>query len=150
MPTNPFADDWRASLRAHYTYVIRQDPRTLATLNTVMHEVGFTDAELKELYIQATMRDMPDDFVPPLDAFAPAESAAESTAVFAVPEILAPPEVVPLAAVPEMPQDVPPDEALLDYDETELDADPDAELEPSPEEAPAEPEDDTPQQLSLF
>jgi hypothetical protein len=62
-----FGDEWRECLRAQYMYVVRNDDqRTLKTLKGVMHEVGFSDDELRDLYVRATMRaeDMPDDFLP--------------------------------------------------------------------------------------
>jgi hypothetical protein len=71
MPASIFADEWRECLRAHYTTVIRNDDHlTERTLRGVMiHEAGFTEAELKELQVRATMRveDAPTDFVPDLD-----------------------------------------------------------------------------------
>lgn len=66
-----FADAWRECLRAHYQHVIRTDDQiTLRTLVGVLHEVGFTDAELRQLEIEATMRadDMPNDYVPDMTA----------------------------------------------------------------------------------
>jgi hypothetical protein len=62
-----FADDWRECLREQYKSVVRNEDRvTLQSLTAVMHQVGFTDDELTQLRIEATMRveDMPDDFVP--------------------------------------------------------------------------------------
>lgn len=64
---NPFADEWRECLREHYKYIIREQDRvTERSLLTVMHEVGFDDAELAELRVLATMRaeDMPEDYIP--------------------------------------------------------------------------------------
>ncbi|MGQ9886914.1 MAG: hypothetical protein ACUVSX_00350 [Aggregatilineales bacterium] len=63
-----FTDDWRACLREHYMYVVRTGDRvTLPSLTLVMHEIGFTDDDLAELRVLATMRadDMPPDYVPP-------------------------------------------------------------------------------------
>src|SRR4051794_37941903 len=69
MPTSTsiFADEWRNCLRAHFTTVIRNNDKiTEKTLRGVMFEAGFTDAELKELTVRATMRveDVGEDFVP--------------------------------------------------------------------------------------
>jgi hypothetical protein len=89
MPESIFADEWRDCLRAHYTHVIRaEDKLTERTLRGVMiHEAGFTEAELKELQVRATAHvdDAPDDFVPDL-------------------EILR--EEVPVSVAVAMPQDV--------------------------------------------
>jgi hypothetical protein len=62
-----FGDEWRRCLREHYKYVAKnQDKRTEASLTPIMNRFGFTEDELKHLYIEATMRadQMPDDFVP--------------------------------------------------------------------------------------
>jgi hypothetical protein len=87
MPTSIFADEWRDCLRAHFTNVIRtEDKITERTLRGVMiHEAGFTDAELKELAVLATAHvdDAPADFVPDLEILQ--EEAPVSVAV-AMPE----------------------------------------------------------------
>lgn len=65
-----FADEWRESLRAHYQHVIRNnDQVTLKTLVGVLHDVGFTDDELRQLAFEATLRaeDVADDFVPDME-----------------------------------------------------------------------------------
>lgn len=62
-----FGDEWRRCLREHYKYVAKnQDKRTEASLTPILNRFGFTEAELKQLYIEATMRadEMPDDFLP--------------------------------------------------------------------------------------
>lgn len=67
---NPFDEDWRDCLRAHFAHVVHtQDKVTERTLPGVMLEVGFSEAELKELYLRATMRvdDVDADFVPDLE-----------------------------------------------------------------------------------
>jgi|FLYN01.1.fsa_nt_gi hypothetical protein len=67
-----FQDEWRECLRAHFMDVVRRDDqRTLKTLLRVMHDTGFTDDELAELRVRATLRaeDMPDDFVPDIHVF---------------------------------------------------------------------------------
>jgi len=65
-----FADEWRRCLRAHYMHAIRHDDRVnLRSLVPVLQHLGFTDAELAELRVQATMHvdDVGEDFVPDLD-----------------------------------------------------------------------------------
>ncbi len=67
-----FRDEWRECLRAHYMDVVRRDDqRTLKSLVRVMHDTGFTDDELTELRVRATMRaeDAPEDFVPDMRIF---------------------------------------------------------------------------------
>lgn len=85
-----FSEEWRECLKAHYMYVTRErDARTERTLVGVLHNVGFTDAELNELKIRATMHvdDVGADYVPDLDLLKAAEQAA---AVFAVPDLPVP------------------------------------------------------------
>ncbi|MDQ7026583.1 MAG: hypothetical protein Q9P01_06470 [Anaerolineae bacterium] len=63
-----FSDEWRRCLREHYKYVIgKEDKATEETLLPILHRFGFRDDELRELYVEATMRDMPDDFVPDME-----------------------------------------------------------------------------------
>ncbi len=65
--SSPFASEWRECLRAHYQHVVRTNDRlTLGTLSGVLSQVGFTEAELAELTIRATMHidDVPPDFTP--------------------------------------------------------------------------------------
>ena len=51
-----FFEEWMRSLREQYKYVIRsQDKVTLPSLTAVLHQVGFTDDELTQLRIEATM-----------------------------------------------------------------------------------------------
>lgn len=67
---SPFADDWRDCLRAHYQHVLRsQDSLTEHTLIDVLQSVGFSDSELAEMKVLATLRadELPPDFVPDLD-----------------------------------------------------------------------------------
>ncbi len=60
-----FYEDWRACLRAHYIHVIRtRDTVTEPTLRNILLSVGFNEAEINEMAIQARMRDVdaaPDD-----------------------------------------------------------------------------------------
>jgi hypothetical protein len=62
-----FADEWRECLQEQYKSVVRNnDQITLKTLVGVMHDVGFSEADLRDLAFQATLRaeDVADDFVP--------------------------------------------------------------------------------------
>lgn len=130
-----FADEWRDCLRAHYTSVIRNDDQiTLRSLVGVMHEVGFSDEELRDLAFHATLRaeDMPDDFVPDMEILTGAQPVAK-------PE----PPVEP-AAEPEA-ELVPPeyqssDDLGMTLEETLAVVN--AAI--AEEEAPLDPEDDTP------
>ncbi len=102
---SPFADDWRDCLSAHFTHVIRtNDVRTEPTLTGVLLNAGFTEAELRELKLRATMHvdDVPADFVPDLEILQPA-----------------PPEPPVFAAVDVPPpvEDALPDEAAEAEDE---------------------------------
>ncbi len=64
---NIFAEEWRRCLREHYKYVIQeQDTITEQTLAGVLHRVGFTDDDLRQLYMEATIRadELPDHVLP--------------------------------------------------------------------------------------
>ncbi len=51
-----FFEEWISSLREQYKYVVRnRDKVTLPSLTAVLHQVGFTDDELAQLRIEATM-----------------------------------------------------------------------------------------------
>jgi hypothetical protein len=136
MTTNIFDDDWRDCLREQYLAVVRQqDATTRQSLMLVMYEVGFSEADLRELDIRATMHvdDVPDDFVPDMTLMQPAIHTG--------------------ADLPDGgdADDDPQDDAIPPtFDETL------AQAEPAPEDTePAPPDDDTPdpdapQQMSLF
>ncbi len=125
-----FAGEWRDCLRAHYVHVVRaQDKLVQRTLISIMHEAGFSDEELRELTIRATMHvdEVGADFV--LDA-----------ALFE--SVTLPDAPVPKAAAEEQ-------IAVPAQDESAP-----AEME-EPEPPPASeeyyaPPDDSPRQLSLF
>ena len=73
-----FFDEWLRSLREQYKHVLRSnDSVTLPTLTAVMHNVGFSEDELNQLRLEATMHvdDVPADFVPDLDIINPPETA---------------------------------------------------------------------------
>lgn len=132
---SPFASEWRECLRAHYQYVVRaNDQPTLKTLTGVLHQVGFSDGELAELALRATMHvdDVPDGFMPDMTvmaAIAQVAAPAPAPAAEPVPELIAVAEAAAQAA-----------EAAL-AENAEIAA-PDEEL------APFNPE--APQQMSLF
>ena len=137
-----FAGEWRACLREHYKYVVRQDDEsTRRTLAAVLHSVGFSEDELARLGVEATMRadDMPDDYVPDMDilqqdaddrGFQPHPAEGTCPACMAI------------------------DESQFDEDGQPIDPDPEAaDHEPGSVVAmPDEDEDDAddPQQLTLF
>ena len=90
-PRSVFHEEWLRSLREHYKYVIRKDDRvTLTSLTAVMHGVGFRDAELAQLRLDATMHvdDVSDDFCADMSIL------AETKATTAHPPECAPPERV--------------------------------------------------------
>jgi hypothetical protein len=130
MYDNPFTDDWRDSLRAHYLYVVREnDHVTLRTLVSVMHQVGYTDDDLRQMYLEATIRadDLPDDFLPDMAYAQPPEAAAPPQQVEAVGAY----GDAPATSHDEPPPDEP---EAHDGDEDE----------------PPSPPSDAPRQLSLF
>jgi hypothetical protein len=81
-----FGDEWRRCLKEHYKYVVKkQDKATEKTLVPILQRFGFNDDDLRHLYVEATMRDMPDDFVPDVEAvFQQAETAAIPESTFQV------------------------------------------------------------------
>jgi hypothetical protein len=90
---SPFANDWRDCLRAHYTYTVRAEDRvTERTLVDVLQEVGFSENEVKEMRVLATMRveDMGEGFVPDLNILEDRQAVIdEESFMIAVPEIVA-------------------------------------------------------------
>jgi hypothetical protein len=151
---NIFADDWRDCLRAHYSHVVRtEDHVTEPSLHKVMNAAGFSESELAEMRVRATMRadEMPDGFEPDLDILAEAppevaEAPAEVSFMMAVPEIPAA-EAEPTAILEETAAD----EAEPFSVEEEAPVD---EAEPAPADEgtfyEADDDEDAPQQLSLF
>lgn len=77
-----FENEWRRCLNEHYKYVIReQDTVTEETLTPIMHRVGYSDDDLRQLYREATSRadELPEDFVPDMARALPGDSALEPT-----------------------------------------------------------------------
>lgn len=150
---NPFADDWRESLRAHYMHVIRVDDKvTERTLSRILLRLNFSEAELAEMRVLATMRteDMGEDYVPDfaaVEALVAAEVEAAQRAAEA--EAVAPPPAAeaPLFVGVAVPDATAPPEAADDT--TSAPAPPEEPAAPPHDEYYAPP-DDTPQQLSLF
>lgn len=123
-----FSADWRNCLVAHYTHVIRaDDKRTERSLRGVMHNVGFSDDDLKQIIIAATAHvdDVGADFVPDLSLLGP---EPEPPVMIAVPQ-----EFIEAAVV----------EAALEQDEA-------ADAEAGEDEDPAPAPDPNITQLSLF
>lgn len=135
---SPFGQYWRDALRAHYTHVVRSgDARTEVTLRGLMlNKLGFTDGEMKTLYVEATMHvdQVGADFVPDAVFMRSLESEAETLIGSDVPEIA--PEAI--AAIAEQ----------MDARLADQQADP-ATAEPVDASDDAPPPD-TPAQLSLF
>lgn len=133
---NPFAEEWRDCLRAHYKHAVREnDTVTLRTLVGVLQgQIGFTDDEMQRLYIEATMHVDDIRFVPPLALHTPAP-VEEAPAFQPHPLECQCPACLQINLTPH------------DDDGQPLDADAIAELE---ERAPRKPDDNAPVQLSLF
>lgn len=142
MSDNVFADDWYDCLREHYMDVVRQqDHKTLSSLTTVMLEVGYSEADLREMQVMATAHvdDVGEDFVPDLHILEPTVHAGVEVA-----EVQEVPEAVQI--VEEVLEDAQ-DDAPPTYEEALQE-----EAVPEGEEADDMPEDDpdSPQQLTLF
>ncbi len=152
---SPFADDWRECLCRHYQYTVQQrDIATERTLSEIMRGVGFSDAQLAELRVLATIRaeEMPPDFVPDMDllaTLAQAEQQPQSdTFQIAVPEM---PEEAELPEDIEIPEEVIlPDDLLQEETVIEPELLEHHEAEPEPESEPELPQQDGPAQLSMF
>ncbi len=55
-PRSVFFEEWLRSLREQYKLVLRQDDRvTLSSLTAIMLDIGFSEDELAQLRIEATM-----------------------------------------------------------------------------------------------
>jgi hypothetical protein len=126
-----FSDDWRDCLQEHYRHVIRaQDTVNERSLIEVLHQVGFTDDDLRQMYMSATMHvdDMPSDFTPDV---ARAQARADEEKTFQ-----------PHPAECQCPACMTVELTPHDEDGQPLDAEQIAELE--------ERDDDDPEQMSLF
>lgn len=127
-----FAEEWRRCLRVHYMHAVRNDDRvTLRSLVPVLESLGFTEDELKQLRLNATMHvdDVSPDFVPDLELMQPQPDSPPPSGDFqAHPLECQCPRCVEINLVPHDEDGQP-----LPSDEDERDDDPDA-----------------PQQLSLF
>ena len=148
---NPFADDWRESLRAHYMHVIRvEDKVTERTLSRILLRLNFTEAELAEMRVLATMRteDMDEGFVPDFEAVE-AMIAAETQAVQQEIASDSAPTAPPPAEAPLFPSIAMPEASAQPVEDAPPEAEPAAE-EPPPSDEYYAPPDDTPTQLSLF
>ena len=137
-----FSTEWRDCLCAHYTYVLRnRDAVTERTLRGVMINAGFTEGELKELYVLATAHvdDVGADFVPDAEFLEQDASASVSVAV-AMPQ-----EAITAMLVEEaVALDESANQAAADVEaETAADSDED-----TPDDTP--PDDSGITQLSLF
>ncbi|HEX2907975.1 MAG TPA: hypothetical protein VHO69_13990 [Phototrophicaceae bacterium] len=163
MSQNIFADEWRACLQAHYQHVVRnQDQVTEPSLRLVMLDAGFTESELAELRVRATMHvdDVGPDFVPDMNVLQPstapeAESqkteppAAEPppTTFYSFPQPIETDYLLPDEAAAVAQAELLGEDELLTAEELPEEAAPDA---PLLSESPDEPEPDAPQQLSMF
>jgi len=133
-----FSEDWRACLREQYKHVIREnDQITLPSLTSVMQRVGFSDDELAQLRVEATMRadEVAEDFVPDLEILNTAAQVPEAAFV-AHPLECQCPQCVDINLVPHDEEGQP----LSEDEQREL-------LERQQHESE---DDDDPQQMSLF
>ncbi len=146
---NPFEDDWRECLGVHYMHVVREVANGMSpqhnadTLRSVLIKAGFSDSELEELFIRATMRadDLPPEYLPAL----PSEPRKIFTGVDLPPDGAPPdaPPVDPVAALKE-------GEATLSEAAAQIEsALVESEQPTRPETPPVDP-DPEPTQLSLF
>jgi hypothetical protein len=129
-----FGDDWRDCLREQYKYVVQQEDNiTKQSLTDVLNSVGFSERELTELGVEATMHvdDVPEDFTPDLNILQAGQGFVAHPAECQCPSCV--------------------DVNLLPHDEDgqpiEMEAE---ELEDRLRHAAEQEDDDNPAQLSLF
>ena len=112
MSENIFADEWIECLEAHYMHVIRiNDKVTEPSLSIVMQDAGFSDAQLAELRVRATMHvdQVGADFVPDLNVLeahdhSHDEAKAAEAPIYNIPIDIAP---VPAEAAEVIPPALP-------------------------------------------
>jgi len=152
MAENIFADEWLECLEAHYMHVIRiNDKVTEPSLSIVMHSAGFSDAQLAELRVRATMHvdDVGADFVPDLDILEAHDHQHDIPESVEVHVYNIPIEVVP--APIEVPSTIELEVVSQNDNLAEAELEPQTLADESPVEQEPEQEDpDEPQQLSLF
>jgi len=138
-----FVEEWRRCLRAHYMDVVRRDDQvTLKSLVRVMHDTGFSDEELAELRVRATMRadEMPADFVPDTRIFQVNADLPASEEGIPTPETFFEPAYVEDAAQDERREQI---DIITDVAQDDV-PEQIEQIEPENEDP------DAPQQLSLF
>lgn len=67
---SPFDEEWRESLAEQFKHAARLEGKTRRdALRQMLHELGFSEGQLRDLYIDATMHidDLNADFLPDLD-----------------------------------------------------------------------------------
>ena len=87
-----FFEEWLRSLREQYKHVVRNnDLVTLPTLTAVMQNVGFSEDELKQLRLEATIRveDVPQDFKPDMKILEPTATSVAHPAECHCPQCIA-------------------------------------------------------------
>jgi len=63
---SPFRDDWHDAQEAHFQYISRVgDAHQRAAARAAMAQAGYSEEEIAQLYVAATMHqdDLPDGFV---------------------------------------------------------------------------------------
>jgi uncharacterized protein len=152
MAENIFADEWMECLEAHYMHVIRiNDKVTEPSLSIVMRSAGFSDAQLAELRVRATMHidDVSADFVPDLDVLETHDHQHNAPEAVEAHIYNIPIEVEPAPTEAALPVEA---EAVSQNDipaEVELESET-LEEETLTEQEPEQEDPDEPQQLSLF
>jgi hypothetical protein len=160
MSENIFADDWLECLESHYMHVIRiNDKVTEPSLSIVMHSAGFSDSQLAELRVRATMHidDVSPEFVPDLDVLEAhdhqhAEPEVAEVHVYNIPvEVAAMPIAAEVAELTEVTSFVEAEVVNQSDDLAEAELEPETLEDEVPVEQESEQKDpDAPQQLSLF
>jgi hypothetical protein len=145
---NIFAEEWRRCLREHYKYIIKEsDKVTEQTLVTVLHRVGFTENELRQLYMEATIRaeDMSGDVLPDVQKLPYQMHPAECTCAACMEQVLDighDAEGQPLSAEEIAHQETESSSPIFAIAKPETSDDSDADAPETP--------DDSPRQMSMF
>ena len=87
-----FFEEWIRSLREQYKHVVRGNDRvTLPTLTAVLQNVGFSEDELAQLRVEATMHvdDVPADFAPDMNVLKGSATVQAHPAECACPQCVA-------------------------------------------------------------
>ena len=118
-PRSVFHEEWLRSLREQFKHVVRNNDRgALSSLTAVMQKIGFRDAELAQLRIEATMHvdDVGEDYSPDMSILKESIAAQAHPAECVCPECM----TVDESQFDEEGQPIAPDPEANDYERNRL------------------------------